>query len=87
METFTYAPQGVCAKQYLITVNNENNTVNNIEILGGCPGNLLGISQLLPGMKVDEVIEKFAGVNCGAKPTSCPDQIARALQAYKNQQA
>ncbi len=53
--------------------------------MGGCPGNLLGISQLLRGMDMDEVIRKFSGVQCGRKPTSCPDQIAAALQAYKSQ--
>lgn len=83
METFVYEPQGVCAKRYTITVDNDNDTIRNIEIAGGCPGNLLGISHLLKGMKVDEVIERFDGVPCGLKTTSCPDQIARALKAYK----
>lgn len=83
METFVYEPQGVCAKRYTITVDNDNNTIRNIEIAGGCPGNLLGITHLLKGMTVDEVIERFDGVPCGLKTTSCPDQIARALKAYK----
>ena len=68
---------------YTITVDNDNDTIRNIEIAGGCPGNLLGITHLLKGMKVDEVIERFDGVPCGLKTTSCPDQIARALKAYK----
>lgn len=83
METFTYVPQGVCSNQFVLTVDNENNKVKNIEIRGGCPGNLLGISHLLKGMDIDDVIEKFSGVPCGLKSTSCPDQIAQALRVYK----
>ena len=75
METFTYVPRGVCSTQYVITVDNENNQVKNIEIKGGCPGNLLGISRIIKGMA------------CGLKSTSCPDQIAQALKAYKAQKA
>ena len=83
METFAYEPQGVCARRFVITV--EDTHIKDIEIVGGCPGNLLGMSQLLRGMDMDEVIRKFSGVQCGRKPTSCPDQIAAALQAYKSQ--
>ena len=87
METFTYVPRGVCSTQYVITVDNENNQVKNIEIKGGCPGNLLGISRIIKGMDIDQVIESFSGVPCGMTSTSCPDQIAQALKAYKAQKA
>ena len=83
METFAYEPKGVCARQLVITV--DDNRIADIEIIGGCPGNLLGISNLLKGMEIDEVIKRFNGVPCGRKPTSCPDQIATALMAYKQQ--
>ena len=78
---YTYKPTGVCSKEYTIDV--ENGIVNEIQIVGGCPGNLLGISALLKGMKVDDVIERMEGIRCGFKPTSCPDQIAKALKAIK----
>lgn len=81
METFAYEPRGVCARQFEITV--DGNQIQDVKIIGGCPGNLLGISNLLKGMEIDEVIKRFSGVPCGKKPTSCPDQIAAALLAYK----
>ncbi len=79
--TFEYTPKGVCSRHYTIEV--EDNKVSSIEIIGGCQGNLAGISKLLKGMDVDEVISRLEGTTCGMKPTSCPDQIAQALKAYK----
>lgn len=77
----TYMPVGVCSRQFDITV--ENGLLTKINIIGGCDGNLKGIASLLVGMPVDEVIEKLDGITCGPRPTSCPDQIARALKAMK----
>ena len=80
---FIFNPRGVCARQYIFEI--EGDTVTKVKIIGGCPGNLLGISSLIKGMKVDDIIERMQGIRCGLKPTSCPDQIAKALISYKNQ--
>lgn len=76
--TIDYQPKGVCAKSFRIYV--EEGKIEDIEILGGCAGNLMGIRHLLQGMEVDEAIEKMEGILCGSRPTSCPDQIAQALK-------
>ncbi len=73
----TYITSGVCATKIEFVV--EDNIVKKIEFKSGCPGNLEGISKLAEGMKVEEVISKLQGITCGDKPTSCPDQLARAL--------
>lgn len=80
--TFTYTPQGVCSRQFEFDV--ENGIVNSVRITGGCHGNLQGIASLLRGMSIDEVISRLSGIKCGMKPTSCPDQIAKALESIKN---
>ena len=61
----------------------EDNKVKNVQFIGGCNGNLKGISQLIEGMDVDDVIAKLEGTSCGMKKTSCPDQLAQALKAAK----
>ena len=81
MQTFTYRPQGVCSRQFEIGI--EDGKVMSFSAIGGCSGNLQGISRLLAGMDIDKAIGLLEGVRCGFKPTSCPDQIARALKAYK----
>jgi len=78
--TFTYTPRGVCARQMDFEV--EDGIVKSVSILGGCHGNLQGISKLLVGMPVTEVIARLKGIRCGGKPTSCPDQIATALEQH-----
>jgi len=77
VEKFTYIPKGVCSRQFDFEV--EGDIIKNVRIIGGCPGNLLGISRILVGMNVKQVIDAFSGVRCGGKMTSCPDQIARGL--------
>lgn len=79
---YIYKPQGVCSTQMIINV--DNNIVKDIKINNGCDGNLKGISKLLIGMNIDEVIKKLKGVTCGLKRTSCPDQIATALEKIKS---
>ena len=79
--TYTYRPRGVCSQ--LMEFELEGNTIQSLKVTGGCSGNLQGISRLLAGMDIDKAIGLLAGVRCGFKPTSCPDQIARALKAYK----
>ena len=79
--TYTYRPRGVCSQ--LMEFELEGNTIQSLKVTGGCSGNLQGISRLLAGMDIDQAIGLLEGVRCGFKPTSCPDQIARALKAYK----
>ena len=79
--TYSFCPQGVCSLQMDIDV--EDGVIRSVEVLGGCSGNLQGISRLLAGMDIDKAIGLLEGVRCGFKPTSCPDQIAQALKAYK----
>ncbi|WXR62181.1 TIGR03905 family TSCPD domain-containing protein [Peptostreptococcaceae bacterium AGR-M142] len=78
---YVFKTTGVCAKEIIFDV--KENKIENVEFKGGCPGNLLGISQLVKGMNIDHVIEKFEGVPCGNKSTSCPDQFAKALKKLK----
>ena len=79
-----YQPKGVCARKMIIDV--EDGVVKSLEVIGGCSGNTQGVSLLANGMNVDEVIARLRGVRCGMKPTSCPDQLAQALIAAKEQQ-
>ena len=82
MEKFNYQPKGVCSKFYELEM--EGNIIKSLKVTGGCNGNLKGISSILKEKTVDEVIEAFEGIHCGPRSTSCPDQIAQALKAYKN---
>ena len=77
--TINYQPQGVCSRQMIIEV--EEGLVKSLQVIGGCHGNLQGISKLVEGMKVEDVIARLEGVRCGGKPTSCPDQLAQALKS------
>lgn len=80
--TYEYLPRGVCSRRMIIEV--EGDTVVNVSVEGGCNGNLQGISSLVKGMKVDEVIARLEGIRCGAKSTSCPAQLANALKEIKS---
>ena len=81
--TFEYTPKGVCSRKMIIDV--ENDIVKSLKVIGGCNGNLQGISHLVEGMKVDDVISRLDGIDCGGKGTSCPAQLANALKEYKKQ--
>ena len=81
METITYKTQGTCSKAIEIAVNGD--TIESVKFPGGCPGNTQGVAALCRGMKVDEAIERLKGIKCGFKPTSCPDQLALALESMK----
>ena len=81
---FTYQPQGVCSRHF--TIQLEEGVIRSVEVTGGCDGNLKGIASLLRGMKIEDAIERMSGVTCGSKPTSCPDQIARALRQLQQGQ-
>lgn len=79
---YNYKTSGVCSRNISFEV--ENGIVKNVRFDGGCNGNTKGISALVEGMKVEDVIAKCKGIKCGYKPTSCPDQLAEALtQAIK----
>jgi len=75
---YTYTTTGVCSKQIEFTV--ENDKLVKVNFIGGCPGNLIGISKLVEGMAVTEAINKLKGISCGGKETSCPDQLSKALE-------
>ncbi len=81
---YTYTPEGVCSKQMIIDIDDDNETIKSVKIVGGCPGNTLGVSKLVEGKKIDEVIKLLKGIPCGFRGTSCPDQLARALEGIKN---
>lgn len=75
---YQYQTQGTCSR--VINLEVENGIVKDVEFIGGCHGNLQGISSLVKGMTVEEVVAKLDGIKCGNKPTSCPDQLSKALQ-------
>lgn len=75
--TYNYKPQGVCARG--LTFDIEDGTVKNIKFSGGCSGNTQGVASLADGMEANELIERLAGIRCGFKNTSCPDQLAKAV--------
>ena len=79
--TYSYRPRGVCS--YRMDIEAEDGIIRRVEVLGGCDGNLQGISRLVEGMPVDEAIRRMEGIRCGGKPTSCPDQLAQALKAMQ----
>jgi uncharacterized protein (TIGR03905 family) len=81
VETFEYTPKGVCSSKIIFNI--DNNKVLDAKIIGGCPGNSLGIRSLLKDQEIDYIIDKLDGIKCGFKNTSCPEQIANALKEYK----
>lgn len=82
MAHYEYTPKGVCSQRMIFDINDDN-TIESLEVIGGCNGNLKGISALLKGQNIEEVIKRLDGIKCGMKPTSCPDQIAQGLKAYQ----
>ena len=83
--TIEYTPKGVCSRK--ITAEVEDGIVKSVVFTGGCNGNTQGVARLAQGMKVEDVIARLENVDCGGRGTSCPDQLALALMAYKEQQA
>ena len=78
---FEYKTKGTCSQRILFEI--EDNKVKNVQFISGCNGNLKGIGSLVEGMDIDEVIARVEGIKCGARQTSCPDQLAQALKKYK----
>ena len=81
---YKYKTRGTCARE--ISFELENGIVKNVSFFGGCNGNLKGIAALVEGKKAEEIIPLIKGIKCGFKPTSCPDQLANALQEALNEQ-
>lgn len=75
----TYKTKGTCAREIQFEISDDKK-LTNVCFVGGCSGNTQGIAKLVEGMNVDEVIRRLEGVKCGSKPTSCPDQLAKALK-------
>lgn len=84
-KTFVYKPTGVCSRQMNIVYDGD--TIVDFKVIGGCHGNLQGISALIKGMKIDDVISRLSGIDCHGRGTSCPDQLSRALKELKEQNA
>ncbi len=80
--TYTYAPKGVCSVKITLNINDDD-VIESVSFIGGCNGNLQGVSRLVAGRRVDDVINTLSGIKCGMKSTSCPDQLAQALRKYK----
>ncbi len=78
--TYTYQNKGVCSRSTTVTLS-ESGIIQEVNVVGGCNGNLKGICQLLQGMPAAEAIRRMEGTHCGPRATSCPDQIAKALKA------
>ena len=78
---YIYKPKGVCSQQMIFEI--EGNIVKSLKIIGGCAGNTIGISKLVEGLSIEEIIKRLKGIQCGYRGTSCPDQIAMALEEYK----
>ncbi len=77
---YTYQTKGVCAKQIVLDI--ENGVIASCKFVGGCHGNTQGVASLVCGMNVNEVIDRLDGIDCRGRGTSCPDQLAKALQEY-----
>lgn len=75
----TFKPSGVCCREMNFEVD-DNNVITNVEFVGGCPGNLIGLKQLVIGQNAFEVADKLANIPCGGKTTSCPDQLSKAIR-------
>ena len=75
----TFKPNGVCCREMMFEVN-DNNIITNVDFVGGCPGNLIGLKQLVIGQNALEVADKLANIPCGGKATSCPDQLSKAIR-------
>jgi uncharacterized protein (TIGR03905 family) len=80
---YTYTTRGTCSRAIQFDI--EGDTIKEVRFIGGCNGNTQGISRLVAGMKVDEAIAKLKGIDCAGRGTSCPDQLATALERYKAQ--
>ncbi len=79
---YNFTPRGVCSREMEIEMDGD--IIKSVKIVGGCAGNTVGVSRLVEGMQIDEAIKRMKGIPCGNKGTSCPDQLATALEQIKN---
>lgn len=77
---YSYKTQGTCSQEILFDI--EGNIIKSVEFIGGCSGNTQGVARLVEGMRVEDAIARMEGIRCGARPTSCPDQLAKAFKKY-----
>ena len=82
---YTYTPKGVCSRQITIDID-DNGIIKECSFYGGCSGNTQGVGALVKGMKAREAIERLEGIKCGPRPTSCPDQLSKALKQAISEQ-
>ena len=82
---YEFGTHGICARQIIIDVDEDTETVNAVRFIGGCSGNTQGVAALVKGRKIDEVVSLLKGIDCNYKGTSCPDQLARALEQIKSE--
>ncbi len=80
VDVVQYKPKGVCCK--LMQMRIKDDIIQDVEFVGGCNGNLSGIGILIKGMNIHDIIPKLSGLPCGARPTSCPDQLTKGIEAY-----
>lgn len=81
----TYKTQGVCSSEIDFEIG--DNIIKSVRFVGGCSGNTQGVAALIAGMNIDDAINRLEGIKCGFRPTSCPDQLAKALRQYKEAHA
>ncbi|SKA80080.1 uncharacterized protein TIGR03905 [Caloramator quimbayensis] len=74
----SYIAKGVCCDKIIFDI--ENDIIKNVRFIGGCSGNTQGVARLVEGMKAEEAVKRLKGIKCGSKETSCPDQLARAIE-------
>ena len=79
---YRFYPTGVCSREMIFDI--EDGIVKDLKVIGGCNGNLKGISSLIRGMKLEDVISRLEGIDCNGRGTSCPDQISKALKEFLN---
>ncbi len=79
----SFKPSGVCCREMIFEVDNSN-VITNVDFIGGCPGNLLGLKHLIIGQNANDVADKLANITCGGKSTSCPDQLSKAIREHLN---
>ena len=84
--TYEYNTNGTCSKKIILELSKDN-VIESVKFIGGCHGNLQGISSLVKGMKADEVVARLEGIKCGFKSTSCPDQLSKAVKQAMEKKA
>ena len=83
--TYSFRPKGVCSQEMRVELDDQG-VIQELQVLGGCSGNLQGISALVRGMSAREAVDRLRGIRCGFKDTSCPDQLAQGLETILKEQ-